>query len=300
MSVHSGEQAVQARVGATFPGRTRDVIPPVAAQFAATREFCVVAGLGQGDHVWTTMLAGPQGFVRAVGEHAVLVRALPRSVDPLAGLVAAGGPVGLLLYDDHRRMRVNGDARRTSDGFIVHADQVFSNCGRYISNRRGLPVGRLPADVATGRELTWGQRDLIRSADTFFVGSRHPDGSADASHRGGNPGFVRVDAANVLRWPDYDGNNLFMTLGNITLDPRVGLLFLDWARGTLLQVAGRAEIDWSAEAAAELPGAQRVVRLEVDAVRETTHGVPMTWTSAVLSRDNPARTDRDQPAFVRG
>lgn len=284
---HDGERAVQARVGASFPGRIRDVIPPIAAQFAASREFCLLAGLGPDQRVWTTMLAGPPGFVRADGEHSVTIRALPQGSDPLFEVAADHRPVGLLMYDDHRRMRVNGIARPIDGGFAIDADQVFSNCGRYISNRRGIPVGRLPPEVTVGRDMTWAQRDLIRTADTFFIGSRHPDGSTDASHRGGDPGFVRIDAADQLSWPDYDGNKMFMTLGNITLDPRVGLLFLDWTQGTLLQVSGRAEIDWSAQGAAEFPGAQRVVHLHVDAVRETVHGVPMTWTHGILSRDNP-------------
>jgi hypothetical protein len=97
-----------------------------------------------------------------------------------------------------------------------------------------------------------------------------------------------VDSARELRWPDYNGNRMFMTLGNITLDPRIGLLFLDWRQGTLLQVSGRATIDWSPAAAAELPGAERVVRLHVDAVQQSVHGAPMTWTSATPSRFNPA------------
>jgi predicted pyridoxine 5'-phosphate oxidase superfamily flavin-nucleotide-binding protein len=288
---HDGERAVQARVGMSFPGRIRDVIPPIAAQFAAPREFCVVSGLGDDRRVWTTMLAGPPGFVRADGEHALRVRALPHRGDPLATVLTGGGPAGLLLYDDHRRKRVNGTARAVGDGLVIDADQVFSNCGRYISDRRGIAIDRLPVEATAGRELSWGQRDLVRGSDTFFIGSRHPDGSADCSHRGGNPGFVRIDAADRLSWPDYDGNNMFMTLGNITLDPRVGLLFLDWTRGTLLQVSGRATIDWSPAAAAELPGAQRVVRLQIDAVRETVHGVPMTWSAAVPSRFNPPQPD---------
>jgi uncharacterized protein len=286
---HNGELAVQARVGASFPGRIRDVIPPIAAQFAASREVCMVAGLGADRRVWTTMLAGPPGFVQAVGEHALRVRARPHRSDPLADGLTGGVPIGLLMYDDHRRMRVNGVARADGDGIVIDADQVFSNCGRYISDRRGTAIDQLPVEVTEGRELSWGQRDLVRGSDTFFIGSRHPDGFADCSHRGGNPGFVRVDGADRLSWPDYDGNNMFMTLGNITLDPRVGLLFLDWTRGTLLQVSGRATIDWSERAAAELPGAQRVVRLRIDAVRETVHGVPMTWSAPVFSRDNPSR-----------
>lgn len=271
-----------------MPAPIRDVIPPIAARFAARREFCVVAGLGRAGQVWTTLMAGPPGFVHADGEHSVRVHARPHPSDPLAALLSDGGPVGLLLYDDHRRMRVNGVARPVSDGVVVTADQVFSNCGRYISNRRGIAIDQLPAEPVVGTELTWGQRDLIRDADTFFIGSRHPDGSADASHRGGNPGFVHVDAADSLYWPDYNGNRMFMTLGNIMLDPRVGLLFMDWTQGTLLQVSGRASIDWSADDAAKIAGAERVVRLQIDAVQQTTHGAAMTWTTAVLSRFNPS------------
>ena len=90
-----------------------------------------------------------------------------------------------------------------------------------------------------------------------------------------------------MRWPDYDGNAMFMTLGNLALDPRVGLLFLDWAEGTALQVSGRAVLDWRPESAALLPGALRVVRMSIEAVQQTEHAVPMRWAPPVLSRFNP-------------
>ncbi|MCH8978716.1 MAG: pyridoxamine 5'-phosphate oxidase family protein, partial [Armatimonadetes bacterium] len=81
----------------------------------------------------------------------------------------------------------------------------------------------------------------------------------DASHRGGDRGFVRVDSETRLMFPDYAGNNHFNTIGNLILDPRAGLLFMDFATGSLLQLTGRATIDWDSDAVACIPGARRLV-----------------------------------------
>jgi predicted pyridoxine 5'-phosphate oxidase superfamily flavin-nucleotide-binding protein len=286
-SFHAGELAVQQRAGHVLAGRIKNTIPPVAATFLSTQGCCIVAGRDPDGRVWTSMLAGPTGFMTADDERTMRVRARPLVSDPLHRLLTTGGDVGIIVMDSRRRMRVNGVLTPAPDGFTVHADQVFSNCGRYISDRHGTLVAPRPARVSTGTELSGDQMDLVRGADTFFIGTCHPGGAADASHRGGNPGFVHVDSPDTLRWPDYDGNAMFMTLGNLALDPRVGLLFLDWAQGTALRVSGRAVLDWRPESAALLPGALRVVRMSIDAVQQTEHAVPMRWTPPVLSRFNP-------------
>jgi predicted pyridoxine 5'-phosphate oxidase superfamily flavin-nucleotide-binding protein len=286
-SFHAGEVAVQRRAGQVLSGRIRSTIPPVAAKFLSTQGFCVVAGRDPHGRVWASMLAGPTGFMTADDERTMRVRACPLVSDPLHRLLTVGGDVGTIVMDSRRRMRVNGVLTPTPDGFTVHTEQVFSNCGRYISDRQGTLLAPRPAQVSSGTRLSSDQMDLVRGAETFFIGTCHPDGAADSSHRGGNPGFVQVDSPDTLRWPDYDGNAMFMTLGNLALDPRVGLLFLDWAEGTALQVSGRAVLDWRPESAALLPGALRVVRMSIDAVLQTEHAVPMRWTPPVLSRFNP-------------
>jgi predicted pyridoxine 5'-phosphate oxidase superfamily flavin-nucleotide-binding protein len=93
---------------------------------------------------------------------------------------------------------------------------------------------------------------------------------ADASHRGGPPGFVEVagDGAR-LRFPDFPGNRMFQTLGNLAVDPRVGLLFVDWDTGTALQVTGRAEIVWADD--------RRGVVVRVDAVHERDRALRERW-----------------------
>ncbi|MEO6156878.1 MAG: pyridoxamine 5'-phosphate oxidase family protein [Ilumatobacteraceae bacterium] len=286
-SFHEGELAVQQRTGHRLAGRIRETIPPVAAAFLMEHQFCVVAGRDDTGRMWTSMLDGPAGFMSVDDERTMRVRACPQPQDPLYRLMTSGGDIGTIVMDHRYRMRVNGILAPTADGFTVHAEQVFSNCGRYISERHGILESPRPGRVSTGNELSKDQMDLVRSADAFYIGTCHPDGASDASHRGGDPGFVKVDAPGALRWPDYDGNGMFMTLGNLALDPRVGLLFLDWSEGTLLHISGRAVVDWDQASAAALPGAQRVVGMNIDTVQVREHAVPMHWTPPVLSRFNP-------------
>ncbi|WP_308466399.1 pyridoxamine 5'-phosphate oxidase family protein [Rathayibacter soli] len=292
---HSGELAVQERAGRSSGAVIRKSIPEIAADFLVTRPAVVIAGHDRDARMWATMLTGTPGFMQAPDPRIMVVHAMPLPSDPLAPLVARGGETGTILWDSHGRMRVNGLLEPRSDGFAIDTAQVYSNCGRYISRRQPLPEpdrepGRTfetESTVETGTTLSAAQMEMIGAADTFFIGTSHPDGPADASHRGGNPGFVVVDSPQTLRWPDYNGNAMFMTLGNITLNPRVGLLFPDWATGGLLQVSGRARVNWDPAAAATLPGAERIVELTVDAVQQTRRALRTSWSPATLSRYNP-------------
>lgn len=287
---HAGEIAVQQRVGASSGAAVYRSIPEIAADFLVTRPALVIAGRDEEGRLWATMLTGIPGFMQAPGPDVITVLARPRPDDPLAPLIAAGGDVGAILWDHHGRMRVNGLLEPRDGGFAIHTVQVYSNCGRYIAERHPVDEAVVPAqpEPAVGSDaLSAAQIATIRDADTFFIGSSHPDGPADASHRGGNPGFVLVDSPTTLRWPDYNGNRMFMTLGNIEVNPSVGLLFPDWETGGLLQLTGRARIDWDPAAAAGLAGAERVVDFAVDAVRETVHALPTHWSLARLSRYNP-------------
>ena len=82
------------------------------------------------------------------------------------------------------------------------------------------------------------------SSDTFFLGTTHPEFGNDASHRGGPAGFVRADA-HTVSWPDFPGNNMFNSLGNLAVDPAAALLFIDFPTGRTLQVSGEAAVQWA-------------------------------------------------------
>jgi hypothetical protein len=132
---------------------------------------------------------------------------------------------------------------------------------------------------------------LVRTADTLFIASAHPRALAggapehgiDVSHRGGKPGFVRVDGARVLTIPDFTGNSFFNTLGNLTLEPRCGLLFIDYDSGDTLQVAARATIVTEGAELASFRGALRLVRFEVTSALRAEAALPITWGPAELS-----------------
>ena len=131
------------------------------------------------------------------------------------------------------------------------------------------------------------QRRAIERADTFFIASVHAGTGADASHRGGQPGFVRVLDDRTLRIPDYSGNNMFQTLGNITADPRVGLLFVDFETGTTLQLTGRATILWDRKEFDQLKGAERALRVEIEQAVEIEGKGSLGWRFLEYSPFNP-------------
>ena len=135
--------------------------------------------------------------------------------------------------------------------------------------------------------LTPSQRALIAAADTFFIASAHPTGGADASHRGGNPGFVRVLDERTLAFPDYPGNTMFQTLGNLAANPRCGLLFIDYASGATLQLSGTAEILWDRARVAGFAGAERAVEVRVTEVIEYPGALPLRWDLLGYSPFNP-------------
>jgi predicted pyridoxine 5'-phosphate oxidase superfamily flavin-nucleotide-binding protein len=267
---HSGELAVQERAGvreraARVGGAIHREIPEAARVFLEQRRSVVLATADAGGRPWASVLSGPAGFARAAGPRTLRLEAVPRPGDPLAGGLD-GDIVGLLAIDlaTRRRMRVNGRLVRAGGPLLIEADQVYANCPKYIHPRDAALApreGTAPARRSGG--LTEPQRAWIRRADTFFIATVNPGEGADASHRGGAPGFVAV-AGDRLVWPDYAGNMMYNTLGNIAAYPRAGVLVPDFETGALLLVTGRAAIDWEAGRAASVPGAQRLVELEVE------------------------------------
>ncbi len=105
----------------------------------------------------------------------------------------------------------------------------------------------------------------------------------DSSHRGGEPGFVRVEGERHLVFPDYAGNSHYNTIGNLMMDPRAGILFVDFERGGLLQLTGRVRIDWDSSELERFPGAQRLVHFELDEAVELERALPLRWEKAAGS-----------------
>ena len=300
---HEGERAVQERAGVRDMARRvgngiHAAVPPAAQEFLARQPFAVVGMQDAAEHLWASFVTGEPGFMRAGDAHTVSVNALPVPGDPLRAILAGAGAfvphdIGLLAIEPatRRRMRVNGAATPQGEsGFAVAVRQAYANCPKYIQARTIVSTedaGNAPPAVWVGEFLTRAQQDWIARADTFFIATAHPEGGADVSHRGGNPGFVRLSSASSLIFPDYSGNAMFNTLGNLAVNPRAGLLFVDFTRGDTLQITGTAEILWDTENAALFPGAERVVALQVVRVVHITAATPLRGKLTSFSPFNP-------------
>jgi len=109
--------------------------------------------------------------------------------------------------------------------------------------------------------FTAADRAFIESRPLFFIATADSAGHPDCSYKGGAPGFVRVTDADELAFPDYDGNGMFRTLGNVLVNPAVALLFIDFERPDRLRVNGSARVSEDDPLRAQFAGAQRVVRV---------------------------------------
>lgn len=292
---HLGEQEVQERLDARdIEDWARKVVRPFMPdqqrQFHTSLPFLVAGALDERGRPWATLLAGPDGFITSPDNRTLIMDGLNLESDPLEGTLHAGSHLGLLGIElaTRRRNRVNGRIRESANTRLTfEVDQAFGNCPQYIREREWTRVNDVPASRADvyGR-LTPEHRAWITAADTLFIASGYlgdredPIHGMDVSHRGGQRGFVQVIDDARIRFPDFAGNNHFNTLGNIVLNPRVGLLFVDFPTGSLLHLTGRASIDWDSEAVAEIPGARRIVEIEIDEIHERTSAVQLRWEAS--------------------
>ncbi|XVV15449.1 pyridoxamine 5'-phosphate oxidase family protein [Actinoplanes sp. CA-131856] len=306
---HRGELIAQQRAGARdeatrLTGMFNAEIPLAAAAFLAAQPMIVLGATDTHGDVWSTMLTGVPGFIRVTAPSTIEIAATPAPGDPLHEVLSAPAQgdtapaqgdtapvqVGMIAIEPgtRRRVRMNGVARPTVAGLRIELQQIYANCPKYIQKRRPMRASATPGVPRVGGSLTAEERAFVGQADTFFVATADADGNADASHRGGNPGFLSSLSPTHLRWPDYAGNSMFNTFGNLEVNPRAGLLIPDWPTGTLLHLTGSAVVDWNPAHAAAVPGAERLVDFTVDRVVRVDQSSSLRWTSPELSRFNPS------------
>lgn len=292
---HEGEIAIQERVGVreridAFARRVvRSYLTEQHRAFFPQLAMLLVGSVDETGRPLASMLCGAPGFVRASDERTLRIDARLAPHDPLFARLAIGLEVGILGIELHtrRRNRLSGTVVAIDDaGFSVAVKQSFGNCPQYIHTRMfSLDPAPLAATVRTSDALDEDARRWLGAADTFFIASAWLDGSsepsrgADISHRGGAPGFVRIEDDRTLLVPDFPGNHHYNTLGNIEKNPRVSLLVPDFESGALLRIAARAEILWDKPAAlAAFVGAERFVRFFIDEVARIDHAMALRWT----------------------
>jgi uncharacterized protein len=292
---HSGEQAVQARLGVQARmldvGRRviRPYMPDQHRDFFAQLPFVLVGSVDALGRPWASVLVGEPGFMHSPDPTHLEIAARPVTGDPLLQGLVPGAPLGFLGIELHtrRRNRMNGRVESVAEGRLrVAVEQTVGNCPQYIQGRE-TEWARDARDTTPRQSVALERLDeaalaLVRAADTLFVATRAPAdgahaGSADVSHRGGRSGFVRVEDERTLLVPDFTGNFLFMTFGNLELDPRAGVLFIDFATGDLLTLTGRAEVVWDGEELKAFEGAERAWRFHIEAGWRLTDALPLRW-----------------------
>jgi predicted pyridoxine 5'-phosphate oxidase superfamily flavin-nucleotide-binding protein len=274
---HEGEIATQRRAGVEAEAKRLEVmldsprLSQGATRFLASQRFVALTGRDRNGLLWTSPVAGEPGFLR--GQDDVLrVSSTPRAGDPLHEM-PIDQHVGLIAIDfaTRRRVRINGKLLSADDaGMTLRVDQSYGNCPQYI-HRRAVDAGGFAASPSLRARhaelLNPSDQAMITASDTFFLGTTHPSRGSDASHRGGPAGFVRVDSPRRLCWPDFPGNNMFNSFGNLAVDDEAALLFVDFVTGASLHLSGTAQVRWSTPGASgDAGGVGRSVAFSVDAV----------------------------------
>src|SRR5262245_46146580 len=188
---HSGELEVQARAGVQaianrVAGSIHSFVPQAARAFLEERRFVLLATTDRENRPWVSLLAGPAGFARGLDEHTIRIDAVPAPGDPLTMNLRTGSLAGLMAPDlaTRRRIRINGRLELADGTILIHVDQAYSNCPKYIQMReakRELTETR-PRLVGRSSSLLPRQREWIQRTDTFFIATLVPGVGADASH----------------------------------------------------------------------------------------------------------------------
>ncbi|RKR07979.1 hypothetical protein CLV91_2744 [Maribacter vaceletii] len=247
---HQGEIELQKRFGGTdIAGRAsrviKDKIIPGAIPFIENQPFVILSSKDSNENIWTSILIGKSGWIDAKKEGLIkffLDKMNSIDSDNIIKEIKSNDQVGMIVIElgTRRRYRINGRIQHHNTHLDFIIQEAYPNCPKYIQRR-------IPSFVNTEKELISSingatlnsmQKLWIAQSDTFFVGSQSKSGFLDASHRGGNPGFIEILENGDLKIPDYHGNSMYNTLGNLLETPKAGLLFIDFEKGSILQLTG--------------------------------------------------------------
>ncbi|HET6929758.1 MAG TPA: pyridoxamine 5'-phosphate oxidase family protein [Candidatus Acidoferrum sp.] len=300
---HEGELEVQIRTGgeATAEANSPMIIDHLyagALNFIRHQQMAILSSRGADGRRWASVVFGPKGFLEPNGVQSlrIAVPTAQRDVrDPLWQNLQSDPHLGLLIIElaNRRRLRINGEARVTDAEILLEVAQSFPNCPKYITKREVEvePIETLAAgtEASEGSTLPAQFQKRIEAADVLFLATGHAERGNDASHRGGKPGYIEVVDKSTLRLPDYPGNGLFNTLGNVVRDSQVGLLIPDFEHGRQLQLAATAKILWDhADPEGKTGGTGRFVEFAIS--RWLERPLPARLKSTVVSYSpyNPA------------
>jgi predicted pyridoxine 5'-phosphate oxidase superfamily flavin-nucleotide-binding protein len=280
---HSGELASQERAGEAEIARRNGVaithsIIAGARPFLKQQPMVLLSSRDKQGAMWASILFGRPGFLAADDGKRFdidLKQAVVDARDPLWTNTERDGRLGALVIElsSRRRIRINGSASIGPDRLSIEVEETYPACPKYINRRHlRLPQSEDPGaavEAPSGSGLSDGPIQSVESADVMFLASRSTERGYDVSHRGGSPGFVRVIAPDVIRWPEFPGNSMFNTVGNLLQDPHAGVVIPDFGRRKIVQLTGTAETLWDqADPLGQTGGTRRFIEMRIERWQE--------------------------------
>ncbi len=280
----TGEKVVADRNGSVITNK----IITGAINFIEKQPLAIVSSEDSKGELWTSLLTGDIGFVKVPNPGTIIfdkknIQSNPSDI--FYANIQHHNQIGSLFIEPgtRRRFRINGSCQTKGSQIEVEVKEAYPNCPKYIQRRTvSIPKnGNNPIPSAyEGTELTNSAMKWIENADTFFIGSASAEGRLDASHRGGLPNFIEAIDHNTLKIPDYSGNSLYNTLGNIVQNPNTGLLFIDFDNGQTLQLTGKSTLLFKQQKEIDLiktKGTGRYLLFKVSHWIHTLDHHPVIW-----------------------
>ncbi|KAL8873758.1 MAG: hypothetical protein Q9174_000821 [Haloplaca sp. 1 TL-2023] len=318
---HEGENYMHNQLHVPYQDNpSSPFLTPSAARLLPNVPLLALSTLDKAGRPWTTLLGGEAGFVRPLGQSNIGIRILvDPKLDPVTSLLLGrenGGsgeepyetirPVAALGIDLETRSRVKLTGRmgaieglkdRTADQLVMEAqmvikiEQSLGNCPKYLNKKRIVPTIPKPELVADALPLSNAALELLNRADLFFVSSSHGTSNMGTNHRGGPRGFIRVfkndDSGTVLVYPEYSGNRLYQTLGNLSVTPKAGMVVPDLESGDVLYITATTEILIGKDAATLLPRSNLAVKVHIQGATFVRNGLTFRGKAGDPSPYNP-------------
>ncbi|KAL2835252.1 hypothetical protein BDW59DRAFT_168497 [Aspergillus cavernicola] len=315
-SWHDGEGKMHQLL--RVPYQDNPTVPFLTPRAGLLMQQSPLLAIGALDHdgkPWSSLWGGEEGFATPTSASSFDIKTpVGETYDPVVESLLldstgnSGKPVSFLAVDLENRRRVKlfgkitagslnvaNDDERIRAGIAhlaVHVDGSLGNCPKYLNAKRIVPAPPDPKLISETPQLHPGAIDLLSHADCLFISSSHGTQDMDTNIRGGPPGFVRVVSNEprgaVFVYPEYSGNRLYQTLGNLQTTPLAGYVFPDFETGNALFVTGTTEILLGKDASPVLPHSNIVVRVTVTAARFVAKALPFRGAPGKPSPYNPS------------
>lgn len=304
---HKGERILQEKYGfadkmtAIGPRVIRPFMPEQHRNFFKQLPFVVAGSVDDKGDAWATLISGDPGFISSPSNTDLSIVVDIDPSNPISKNLIKEAGIGLLGIELHtrRRNRLNGSIKSFNSKKIdINVEHSFGNCPKYI-HLRNYKFIRSPEDFSKEKVqhhyvLNTELKKQIEVSDTFFVTSyinTEKGQQIDVSHRGGKPGFVKVNDDGTLTIPDYAGNFFFNTLGNFLENPKAGLVFPNFENGDLLHLTGNAEVILNSPEIETFVGAERIWKFKPHHIILRPNALPIRWDfqeySPTLKSTNP-------------